>query len=427
MNLIAFIVYSVVIIPYTIIYFKRNSITPVTTFLLFQMIMFYGICLSRQGSNTSAIKLQYLYCVAMGCFILGVEFSRRIRFKARRKDTNYDDCGNALFEDKDTTQMQKVIIWSIITLSIVLCGWLFAKNGGNIFLQALRNFYRSDYSSLSELRKDYVDVNGIGYIYQFRVVLLPILASFVLFFEKTKTKRIITIPIYILMIVFLLGTGQRNAFVFYCFFMFVYVYMMKKDHEIILINRSQIIGLTTVAIAFLVVLTITNGRVDSDDKIGGALLSLLRRVFLIDQESAIVGFQYMDSQETVWGYDWWKMLEQLLPGKSDYIPVANISYYLVYGTYRGTNPPCLWGSAWYNFNIFGVTLFPFIMGVLYEKLHKTTMMFRRKDRLYLLIYAGLCTYLGVWTSGTPMTLFNNGVVTLLILRWLCYKAFAKSS
>ena len=425
MNYLALIIYTVIIVPYFIVYSKKNRITPVSTFLFFQMIMFYGMCFSTQGRTYSAHKLQYLYCIAMTCFVLGVETSKKAKFiigvRGSEQINLYDK--NRGFEDKETTPIQKMIIWTIIILSIVLCTLLFARNGGNIFVLAFINFINKNYSSLSDLRKNYVDVSGIGYIYQFRVILLPILSSYVLFVEKTKTSRLITVPVYGLMVAFLLGTGQRNAFVFYCFLMMIYIVMMRKEYNMTIISKSKMMAIAFLALTFLVILTIGNGRVDGANKVGGALASLIRRVFLVDQESAIVGFEYMDSQETVWGYDWWKMLEQMLPGKSDYVPVANISYYIVYGTYRGTNPPCLWGSAWYNFWIFGVTVFPFVVGMMYERLHRTTLEFKGKDRLYLLIYAGLCTYLGVWTSGTLMTLFNNGVITLLILRWLCYKAF----
>lgn len=392
------------------------------------MVMFYGICISDQGTTMSAHKLQYIYCLAMPCFVLGVEFSRhyRVTFYNKRKLINKRNHIYVYFEDNDSTLLQKIIIWSIVASSIVLCGFLFARHGGNLFIQALMNFMNNNYTSLSEARKNYVDVVGIGYIYQFRVILLPVLASYLLFFEKKPSTKLITLPVYIIMITFLLGTGQRNAFVFYCVIMLIYVRIMKKTFGIFLVSKPCMIVIAVIALALLVILTIGNGRVDGADKVGGAIYSLIRRVFLIDQESAIVGFAYMDSQATVWGYDWWKMLEQILPGKSDYVPVANISYYIVYGTFRGTNPPCLWGSAWYNFHILGITIIPFIIGSIYQQIYSVMKGYKGKDRLYVLIYAGLCTYLGVWTSGTPMTLFNNGVVTLIILYWLCYKACRKS-
>ena len=390
MNYEALIIYSIITVPYFFLYIKRNKITPVSTFLLFQMIMFYGICFSEKGVNTSAHKLQFIYCVAILCFIIGVESSKKIVFKNNTSQScnSTIDISKELFNDTSTSSIQKIIIWSIIALSIFLCGLLFTRNGGNLFVQALNNFINDSNISLSEARKDYTDVNGVGYIYQFRVVLLPLLSSFILFFDKQKHSRLLTIPIYIIMIIFLLGTGQRNAFVYYCFFILIYVVMMKNDYGLTLISKPQMIALGVIATLFLIILTISNGRVNnSNDPFLGAIKSLIERVFLVNQESAIVGFEYMDSQDTVWGYDWWKMFEQLLPGKSDYIPVDYISYKIVYGTLRGTNPPCLWGSAWYNFHIIGITVFPFILGILYEKLHKTTISHMNKDRLYVLIYA----------------------------------------
>ena len=143
-------------------------------------------------------------------------------------------------------------------------------------------------------------------------------------------------------------------------------------------------------------------------------------LFEVNQGSAITAFRYIDSQDTVWGYDWLKMLEQILPGKSNYLPVDNISYYMDYGTYSGTNPPCLWGSAWYNFSFIGITVYPFIIGLSFQKIYKTLLNTKYKDRFYILIYSALCVYLGIWVYGTPMSLFNHGIITLLILRWLIY-------
>lgn len=425
MNYIALLIYLIIVIPYFVFYGRKNGITPVSVFLLFQMTMFYGICFSGQGTSESANKLQYIYCLAIVFFIIGVEFSRKYTFRLKRSYSREIIGLNATesFSDRDTTQIQRIAIWAIIVLSIVLCGLLFIRNGGNLFLLSLRSFFSdSGAATIVEARKNYTDVNGVGYIYQFRAVLLPLLASFILFFEKKKTTRIITIPIFVLMIIFLLGTGQRNAFVYYGLCMVIYIIIMRKEYGLTLISRPGVIILGAIGVEFLIILTITNGRVGNTDNVfNGAIQSLINRVFLVNQESAIVGFNYMDSQGTVWGYDWWKMLEQLLPGKSDYIPVDYISYSIVYGTLRGTNPPCIWGSAWYNFHLLGVTIFPFVLGFLYEKLHKTAKEFAQKDRLYILIYAALCTYLGIWTSGTPMVLFNNGVVTLFILRWICYR------
>ena len=39
------ILFSLIVIPYTVLYFRKYRFTPVSVFLIMQMTMFYGICL----------------------------------------------------------------------------------------------------------------------------------------------------------------------------------------------------------------------------------------------------------------------------------------------------------------------------------------------------------------------------------------------
>ena len=420
------ILFSCITIPYAILYIRKYKLTPVSTFLIMEMTMFYGICLFKSnkstGTSPEAIKLESIYVVALLFFIFGVEFSKRYKLRIRSKNiTTLDRNNGGSALDTELSKNQMIVVWAVIILGVLLCTYYFIVGGANVFIIALRDFINGSLSTYKAARAVYRTVTGSGYIYQFRVVLLPILVTYLTFFSKKKYPKVITIPIFIFMIVSIVGTGQRNAFVFYTLIVILYYYFMKKK-GIKFISKAHFIFLGICGLLMLVLLTIGNGRVNTEsNQFVGALDSIWSRVFEANQGSAITAFRYIDTQKTVWGYDWIKMLGQVLPGKSDYLAVDNISYFMDYGSYDGTNPPCLWGSAWYNFHIIGITIYPFIIGMGMHNVYKTMRRKENKDRFYYLIYVALCVYFGIWTYGTPVSLFNHGIITLLILRWIIFK------
>lgn len=415
---ITILIFTAIVVPYTIYYFKRYRITPATIFLLMQMNMFYGICMAPKGQTAIALKLEMIYPVACLCFILGIELAVKI---GKKKSGAGVYLNGSDFIDRDPSTQQMVMLWIIIIVSLLACTYFFVAGGINVFLRSLQDFFSGSAEDYSNEREQYFSVKGTGYIYQFRAILLPILATFLVFGLKRKKHKFFFWMIFALMVVFLLGTGQRNAFVFYIAIVLAYIYMLKSYYNIRIMKKSQMVILGLSAVLFMIVLTIGNGRVASEgNSVSAAILSIIERLFAVNQRTAIVAFEYINAQPTVWGYDWLMMMADILPGKSGYLSVDRIVYYIAYGTYSGTGPPDLWTSAWYNFKYLGITVFPFFMGMMYHFCYQKMTRKINKNRLYILIYAALCIYLGIWCYGTPMTLFNNGVVSIIILRWVMF-------
>ena len=423
MYLINIVVFTAIVIPYTWIYIKRYRLTPASFFLVMEILYFYGICFAPKGKLDYAIKLETLYVFAMISFILGIEFCKKVKLIINHQNqSKVQVIYNGSFTDGNLSSNQRVAIWIIIAISILACAYLFISGGINVFVRSLLDFFSDSTATYKNERASFFSVSGMGYIYQFRAILLPLLTMYVAFCDKQKLPKVLALPLVVLMVVFLLGTGQRNAFVFFAIVMFMYSLVMSREYHIKTFSKGQYIILGATAILFLIVLTISNGRVSSEtNQVLGALNSLIDRALGVNQRTAITAFSYIDTQPTVWGYDWIMTLRDLLPGKSGYLTVSRITYYLAYGTYRGTGDPCIWGSAWYNLNFIGITIFPFILGFAYHHVYKTMTRASNKNRLYMLIYCGLSVYLGLWNYGTPMNLFNIGVVSLMLLRWIMFK------
>ena len=414
------IIYTVIMVPYTVIYFRKHRINPVSLFLFMQLSFFYGICFAPKGQWPVSIKLETLYVFADLFFVFGVEFGKRVRFSRKT-------VGIGAYTDEELSRNQRLTVWIITGVSILACLYFFAAGGINVFLESLKDFFRGDTESYYQNeREQFFNISGVGYIYQFRTVLLPICSAYFLFAAKRKIPKIAALGLFVLMTIFLLGTGQRNAFVFVCAILVVYFYLMRREYRIKVVSKMTLLIFGFAAVLFLVVLTISNKRVSgADNAVLAALESLVDRFLGVNQRTAITAFRYIDTQPTVWGYDWWMMMMDILPGKSGYLSVDRIVFYMAYGNYSGTGPPCLWGSAWYNFNILGVTIFPLLLGYLYQNVYQKMRAFPRKNRMYMLLYAALCVYLGIWAYGTPMMLFNNGVVTVLLMRWILFTFIPK--
>ena len=430
------VLYLIISIPAAIYCFKKYRLSAVTIFLFMQILMFVGIMLAPKAATEVGQKLIVIYLFALVCFLLGVGFRSKFATKAdikykkllaskeiespsvsmRSSEYNYVSSDVMLTSDK--RPWQNFVIKIIVAVSILACVYFFLAAGMNVFVESMKNFISGENQNLADDREGYFGVSGMGYIYQFRVVLLPILTAYLVL--ATKTKAWIKLSLSILMLIFLLGTGQRNAFVFFVAIVIIYwVSLPKSDRHI---SKTIIGAFGAFAILAMVVLTIANGRVssDSDNMIVGAIKSLIDRVLFVNQKTAHTAFNYINTQPTVWGYDWWMMMMDILPGKSGYLSVDRIVFYISYGNYSGTGPPCIWGSAWYNFSYLGVTLFPFILGFLYQSFY---FWYKRQktDSLKLLLYCSISFFLGIWFCGSPMNLFNNGVVTLFILYFLLYK------
>lgn len=420
------IAYFIVAGLYLVHYLRKYGWSPVSVFLIIQIVMFSGLFTDWRITRSYGQKLLLMYPIALATFIGGVEFHNLVRgysfrfaefFSASRADALRRRQDEALRVAEPVSPRQKKILLTVLVLGLALCVYMFASSGVNVFVESIKSFFSSGETETFALeRQEFLSVSGVGYIYQFRAILLPMLAAFVMYGGEKLIRQPVLRYLYVaVVLVFLLGTGQRNAFMFFCLFLGLY-YIITYARFRYRINKVQIVVIAVFAVAAMILLTITNNRTSaySDNPILGAIYSLIDRIFGINSRTAISAMYYIDQQPTSWGHDWWMMLQDILPGKTDYLSVDRIVFYLAYGNYNGTGPPCIWGSAYYNFWWFGVTIFPFALGILYQELASVRIKMRQTALNYL-IYAGITVFFGIWFCGSPVNLFNNGGVTVLLL------------
>lgn len=401
MYILAGFTYFIIGILFTIFNYKKYGITPAVIFVLMQMIMFSGILQLVDFGLQVDRKLVYIYIAALALFILGVKYSVMIHGKATHK---------FLLKDQSTlnkTQRKRVIL--LIIFSVAVCSWFFAQIGGNVFILMLKSLFENGTSNFTEQRLKTYSVIGSGYVYQFRVIILPVLTAYLISCENGKIRRLgyILLPI---MFLFILGTGQRGGFVIFIVMWGVALVNLNKYYSLKV--KKKIIAIGFIFIIIFAFTTFYNGRSVMSGSIYGAII---QRVVNDNQISAIIAFRYIDILPTQYGKDWLYMFADLLPGKNDYVPVANQVFKIIYGTARGTAPPCIWGSVYYNWGYIGVLVVPLLMGFLYQNLYYRFIK-RPMTKFRVFMYSSMFVCLGFWVADAPINLFNSGFVTLAILQ-----------
>lgn len=388
-----------------ILFFRKYYVTPSIVFVLMQITMFSGVLSYCDFNRSSDQKLAVIYMIALISFISGTYFCSRIH------NESYTDI--RLSKNNTLSRTQSTYIVLMVVVSILLCSLFFLRAGYNVFIQIVQSISGNSTGNYTESRIALNNISGVGYVYQFRVIIFPLLTAFLVSYEENRTVHRIGLCLLPIMLVFLLGTGQRGGFVMFILMWVVallYLYKTNKSEKI----RRFLIIILTVSVVLFAIMTVFNGRVEKGMNL---LQAMLKRIFDDNQECAVYAFRYIDSQPTQWGRDWLLSFRDILPGKNDYLQLSYVVFNIMYGSTRGTAPPCIWGSVFYNWSYFGIIFFPFIMGFLYHRLYVS---FCKTDitKLHIFIYSAMFVVLGNWIADSPLVLFNQGFITLCLMKFL---------
>lgn len=400
---IAIVGYIVLCTAFCIYLFRQYFLSPMLFFLMFQQIMFIGIVRLIDVNNSADLKLIFLYCVALFGTILGIvyETSRRPLYNREVIAT----------EEKGVNRIGKQRIFFLVIFSVIVCHLFFNRLGINLVSAVYQAI--NGQLDFSQYRKMVNFASGSGYVYQFRVIILPFLTFYLLMCEK-GIRKIIGCIILPFTLFFLVASGQRFGLVQALLMVAVASLMMSHYavDEVPIYKNKMLIVLMIMAVGFFVALTYLNGRVANS---GGLFAAIFDRMIYDNQISAVYAFRYIEDQPIQMGRDWLNMAVDLLPGKNSYVPVASVIHAQLWGgSYEGTAPPCIWGSTYYNFGTIGVFAVAFLIGFYFKRIY--SMFVRKRNSKFRLFYFGsLFLALGMWMTDSPMYLFNEGAITLFLL------------
>lgn len=314
----------------------------------------------------------------------------------------------------------------LLALSILVTVIYFRAVGYNVLSLGIQNMFSPAQQDIATLRvQSYSGASYFfpGYVNQFKNVLLPCLTVvFAIYWHNTKRpfRKTITFALALASVFGLLGTGQRGALVLFVYTLITFLYQVNRT---LFAKRAARVGL--VAMPLFLVATAILGRSSSAlaqaqgtfGKLGVLLDESTGRFLHDNQASGIAGFEYTFGRPTQNGTEWWQGLIGLLPGKPGSSLSAEI-FATLYGSTRGTAPPSLWGSAYYNFGMAGVVALPVVLAIIYGLVSFHIGQLKHVNSLQVIGISGVSVVAGTWIAGGPDSLLNAGLGAYVALWWL---------
>lgn len=270
-----------------------------------------------------------------------------------------------------------------------------------------------------------------GYANQFKNAILPILSIAIihrLWVRKAPFRAALSVLIGGIAFVFLAGTGQRAP----TMIMMIIILIAARMSGKLSAKRTGILAIAGFA-AFAILTSALQrqagalaGASDNIDRIVIFGQGLTSRIFLENPISGIAAFHLTEQLPTAWGRDWISEISGVLPGVrgSD---LANRVFETMYGSRRGTAPPTLWGSLYYNFQLPLAIVVTVVIAVTFFTFTKRYYFSRRTNGNFLqcLALAGMAVSSGAWIAGSPLTILNQGFVAYVFVYWFASREYQK--
>ena len=317
-------------------------------------------------------------------------------------------------------------VMALLGLSALITVASYQAVGYNVFLLGIVNTFKGQTADYQSLRlESYATSRYLfpGYVNQFKNVILPALALVVvarLFRIKHPMRVPFSIPLVILALVGVLGTGQRGAFVLISLTVLAFMYHMDRGRF-----RKRALGVVALVVPLFLLSTFINGRSQqslgassgSFGKLGVLVGEMEKRILYDNQFSGQMAFRYTSSRPTTNGREWLNGVLGILPGNSGVTLPRDVFAYL-YGTDRGTAPPSLWGSVHYDFGFAGLFILPMMLAFVFRYVTQKSLAKAQVNTLEVAGMAGFSVVCGNWLAGGPEYLLNAGAVAFLGLWWI---------
>lgn len=399
--------FYMIVLGYFVYFFYKERITPVTIFIISQCLFFSGLIKYLDFESEYDIKIALIYLVANAFFGMGAWLGRGIHPVRRR---------SVIFSKNNLTVYQKRIFSLLVLISLFWFAFFCYKTNFSTLNIIFENIVHSRGVDITNTRLASYSVPGTAFIYLFRITILPTIVVIIL---KSKGYSIPwKMLLCLFMVLFTLITGQRGGFV-YVMLMWLLSYMIplfyqnnkKLTKEA---KKKAMLILGTLICVFFFLSTI-NGRVS-----GSLFGAVFQRFFDDNQITAYYAFHYIFDTGTCWGRNYYEEFVNLLVPGDKYLPLSKVVAGIMYGTTsRGTTPPCIWGSIFYNFSWFGIMMGAFLFGMLAQYIGYR-LYSREVTPARCVVYSYMFIDLGMLVAGSPFHLFNNGFVPMLALAYILH-------
>jgi oligosaccharide repeat unit polymerase len=313
----------------------------------------------------------------------------------------------------------------LILFSIAVTAGYFASIGYIAFFESLQALASDTGEDLAGLRlESYAGSRYFfpGYVNQFKNALLPaltIVALIWMFHFKRRGRVIVAVLLVPTVLVALLGTGQRGAFVLAMAVSLVSAYLVAPRSF-----RKFALRIGLVGIGLFFVTTVASGRATTElreatglgGQIGVLFEQLAFRLLGSNQTSSVTGFRYVHELQIAPGSEWLQAFVGLLPGQTG-SDLSNRIFAVLYGGTRGTAPLSLWGSTYHNFGLPGSIIIAAVIAIILCGIATKINATKHTNLIQLLGMAGVTVTLGTWIADGPVAPLNSGLVMYIIVWW----------
>lgn len=396
-----------------------GRLSPTSLFIYMQFIMALGTVPSLTPRDEADVVHGWLIFSTYSIFVLT---SALLAFLARLPERR-----SYLSDEAQSMRWVKPGFGMIIlcVLSIVICGLYYAAIGYNVLAAGLGNAFSGDANDVASLRlQAYAGEEYYypGYVNQFKNALLPALICVIIpytFMRKMRLRWLVAATLSVIALVFMLGTGQRGAFVMFMITVGIFIALMNRRK---LSRRFALLAGLSVPVFFLS--TVALGRSSTalaqassmGDQVRIIGDEMLFRILGSNQLASITGFRYIYPRPSVNGGEWLQSMTGLLPG----VPGSTLSneiFSILYGSTRGTAPPSIWASFYYNFGLQMTLALTMILAAGYHYVSLKIARASHVNSLQCIGMAGVTTALGTWVAGSPDFLMNVGIAVFVGLWW----------
>lgn len=408
---LAFIVYAATVLHSTG-YVNANAL-----FAYIQTIMALGTFPLLDGNRESHVQYGYITLAATLIYFVAsfaLMLRRPVMLRAR-----------GAWEPPPSpvrTFVPRLTTWLVLTLCVAIIAAYYVNVGASALIEGVRNTVSGGDADIAGIRLSaYAGERYFypGYVNQFKNALFPalILVVVVYWWRSGRRRIFLTLALSSYAVFGLVGAGQRGAFVQSAVMVAVFSYLLSGYR----FPRGSI-RLGIIAVCVLVTVSMALGRggsgLGSDASMFShavaALNDFVDRIVRQQQSAGLAAFEYIYAQPTQWGREWGQALTGLLPGVGG-SDLGGRVFEQVYGSTRGTIPPSIWGSVYYNFGWLGVVLVPVLFAMTTSKVVNMSALSTPRNTLELTGIAGVATTLGFWASDSPIFIFNNGIAMYALL------------
>lgn len=312
-----------------------------------------------------------------------------------------------------------------ILLSVAITAGYYLSIGYIAFFESLQALAGDTGEDLAGLRlESYAGSRYFfpGYVNQFKNALLPamtIVALISMFHFRKKGRALVAVLLIPTVLVALLGTGQRGAFVLAIGVTLITAYFLAPRSF-----RKYALRIALLGLLLFFITTIASGRAAADlrdasgfgAQVGVLFEQLAFRLFGSNQTSSVIGFRYIFELSVPFGSEWAQAFVGLLPGQSG-SDLSSRIFAVLYGSTRGTAPVSLWGSAYHNFGLPGAMILAGVIGIIFcsiaAKINATT----HTNLIQIAGMAGVTITLGTWIADGPVAPLNAGIAIYILLWW----------